>query len=96
MQAIITKYHGPSNTQPARIIAKCWLGRVVHNWNYELGLMGNHAAAATKLVIKLNEARKKAGHDDYVWMFIAPGGNMPDNSGNAFVIDLMPNNAKEV
>lgn len=95
MQAIITKYHGPSNTQPARIIAKCWLGRVVHNWNCELGLMGNHTAAAAKLIIKLNNDRKKAGHDDYIWMLIA-SGNMPDNSGNAFVIDLIPNNAKEV
>ena len=95
MQTILTKYHGPSNTLPARIIAKCWISRAVYNWNYELNVEGNHAAAAAKLIIKLNNDRKKAGHDDHIWMFIA-SGNMPDNSGNAFVIDLIPNNEKAV
>lgn len=95
MQAITTKYASPTNTQPARIIAKCWLGRVVHHWDYRLNVEGNHSAAAAKLVIKLNNDRKKAGHDDYMWQPVA-SGNMPDNSGNAFVIDLVLNNAKEV
>ena len=94
MQAITTKYHGPSNTQPARIIAKCWLGRVVHLWDYRLNVEANHVAAAEKLIIKLNNDRKKAGHDDYIWQPVA-SGNMPDNSGNAYIIDLMPNNEEK-
>ena len=95
MQTIVTKYDGPSNTQPARIIAKCWIGRIVYPWNYELNVEGNHSAAAAKLIIKLNSDRKKAGHDDYNWQPVA-SGNMPDNSGNAYVIDLVPNTEKEV
>lgn len=94
MQAIITKYHGPSNTQSARIIAKCWIGRVVHNWNYELNVEGNHAAAAAKLIIKLNNDRKKAGHDDYIWQPVA-SGNMPDSTGSAFIVDLVSNNVNK-
>ena len=94
MQTIVTKYAGATNSQPSRIIAKCWLGRVVHHWDYQLNVEGNHAAAAAKLVIKLNNDRKKAGLDDYIWQPVA-SGNMPDNSGTAFIIDLVPNNQKE-
>lgn len=90
MQTIVTKYAGPTNTQPARIIAKCWIGRIVHLWDYRLNVDANHAAAAAKLIIKLNNDRKKAGHDDYIWVPVA-SGNMPDNSGSAFIIDLAPN-----
>lgn len=93
MQTIVTKYAGPTNSQPARIIAKYWLGRVVHHWNDQLDVTGNHAAAAAKLIIKLNNDRKKAGHDDYVWVPVA-SGNMPDNSGTAFIINLVPNSGK--
>lgn len=93
MQAIVTKYASPSNTQPARIIAKCWIGRIVHHWNYQLDVTGNHAAAAAKLIIKLNNDRKKADHADHIWVPIA-SGNMPDNSGTAFIIDLLPNNGQ--
>lgn len=94
MQTIITKYASATNTQPSRIIAKCWTGRVVHHWDYRLNVEGNHSAAAEKLIIKLNNDRKKAGYDDYIWQPVA-SGNMPDNSGNAFIIGLVPNNKEK-
>ena len=93
MQTIVTKYAGPTNSQPSRIIAKCWLGRVVHLWDYRLNVEANHSAAAAKLIIKLNNDRKKSGYDEYLWSPIA-SGNMPDNSGTAFIIDLLPNNGQ--
>ena len=94
MQTITTKYAGPTDTKGSCIVAKCWIGRVVHNWNCEIGVGTNHDAAAQKMVNKLNSDRKKAGHDDYLWSIVA-SGNLPDCSGNAYVVSLVPNNEKK-
>lgn len=53
MQAIITRYHGPTNSRGSRIVAHCQAGRVTHHWNYELNPQGNHRAAALELARRL-------------------------------------------
>lgn len=94
MQTIVTKYAGPTNTKGSRVIAKCWIKSKTFEWQYAGNAEENHKRAAVKLVELLNDDRKKAEHDDYVWKVIA-SGSMPDNSGNAYIIDLMPNTEKE-
>lgn len=73
MQAIITKYVGPTDTKPGRIIAKCAAARHVHNWDYALSVDQNHDAAAKALAEKLE------------WFGEWNRGGMPDSSGNAYV-----------
>jgi hypothetical protein len=53
MQAIETKYLGPTNHKGARIVAKCDAGRVVVSYDHALGIYGNHEAAAKALLRKL-------------------------------------------
>lgn len=45
-QAIITKFHGPTNTKGARISATSQVGRKYHGWDYALNPADNHRAAA--------------------------------------------------
>jgi hypothetical protein len=49
MQAIQTKYLGPTNHRGARIVAKCDATRRVYSWDYALGTSENHHAAAELL-----------------------------------------------
>lgn len=49
MQAIITKYYGPTNTRGSRIKAKAAAGFAWHSWDHELTADENHRAAAEKL-----------------------------------------------
>ena len=53
MQAIRTRYHGPSNVRGSRISAKCEAGSIIVGYNHALSTDGNHAAAAAALVRKL-------------------------------------------
>lgn len=53
MQAIRTKYHGPTNTKCSRFSAKCEAGQVYVNYNHSLNLDDNHKAACMALVKKL-------------------------------------------
>ena len=53
MQAITTKYAGPTNTRGSRIIAKAAAGRVSVGYDHALNLEDNHAAAAQALAEKL-------------------------------------------
>lgn len=54
MQAIKTKYHGPTNSKGSRISASCEAGRIYVPYNHALGLYENHATAAALLIEKLN------------------------------------------
>lgn len=94
MQAITTKYAGPTNNRGARVLAKSWIKNKARFWQYDESLEVNHRRAAEELVDAINADRMKAGHDDYVWMIIA-SGNLPDNSGSAFIIELLPNNKEK-
>lgn len=53
MQAIQTKYIGPTNYRPSRIVAKCDAGKLTVSWDYSLGVDGNHFAACVALMDKL-------------------------------------------
>lgn len=49
-QAIVTKYHGPTNTRGSRISATTESGiRHYYPYQYELNSEGNHADAAQKM-----------------------------------------------
>lgn len=47
-QAISTRYLSPTNTRGARIVASAEAGRKIYDWNHELDVYANHAAAALK------------------------------------------------
>lgn len=49
MQAIQTRYHGPTNSRGSRVSARCDAGRVTIGWDDRLNIEENHAAAAAKL-----------------------------------------------
>lgn len=53
MQAIETKYHGPTNSTSSRISATCQAGRIMINYDSELSLEQNHIVAAVQLCVKL-------------------------------------------
>jgi hypothetical protein len=53
MQAIQTKYMGPTNTKGSRIKATCAAGSVTIDYPHELTGMDCHAAAAKALVYKM-------------------------------------------
>jgi hypothetical protein len=53
MQAIITKYFGPTNTRGSRIKATCAAGSVTISYPYELSGQACHRAAADALVQKM-------------------------------------------
>ncbi len=69
MQAIVTKYLGPTNVRGSRIKAKCQAGSVTLSWEYGLNSMNNHLAAAKALATKL-------GWNYGEWI----GAGLPDGS----------------
>jgi hypothetical protein len=73
VQAITTKYIGPSNVKGSRVKATAAAGSVTLHWDSSLNSEANHAAAAKALANKF----KWAGH----WF----QGGMPSDSGYCFV-----------
>ena len=53
MQAIETRYIGPTNHRGARIKATCDAGSLTVPWDYSLGTCANHRKAASALLAKL-------------------------------------------
>jgi hypothetical protein len=53
MQAIVTKYIGPTNTRGGRIKASCQARSIIAPWNHALNPYANHLAAAKALATKL-------------------------------------------
>lgn len=53
MQAIETKYHGPTERRGSRISARCEAGRITLERDSALGIEENHRAAAVALLLKL-------------------------------------------
>ena len=72
MKAIVTKYHGPTNSRGARISATAEGGNrvVVH---YDYGAREPHDEAALALCDKLG------------WKGALAEGGMPDGRGNVYV-----------
>lgn len=73
MQAITTKYIGPTNFKGARVKASSQAGSVTVSWDHALNVDENHAAAARALASKWGWAGK--------WL----GGALPDGKGNVYV-----------
>lgn len=73
MQAIETKYLGPTNTRGARVKAACEAGSVTMSWDYGLNTEGNHDAALEALVTKLG------------WFGVWTRGGKADGTGNVYV-----------
>ena len=78
-QAIITKFMNPTATRNPRVKATGWSGSLTITWRDDLGVYGNHRAAAEELIKKFNA---KAG----VEFEIVSGGELPDQSGYAFIV----------
>jgi len=53
MQAITTKYLGPTNTKGSRIKASCEAGSITVSYDHELSHCDNHDAACKALLNKL-------------------------------------------
>lgn len=73
MQAIVTRYIGPTDTKGARIKATAYAGSVTIPWSAELDIYENHYKAAMCLAFK------------FAWEGKLVGGSMPDDKGYAFV-----------
>jgi hypothetical protein len=78
MQAIRTRYHGPSDFKGSRINAKCEGATVSMPYNHGLTLQDNHAEAARQLADKLGWVGIYHGGyfaRDYYW--VCESGWMP-------------------
>lgn len=73
MQAIQTRYLGPTNYRGARVSAQCDAGRAVVPWNHALNVEQNHAAACAALVARLG------------WPGTWISGALPGSAGYAHV-----------
>ena len=78
-QAIVTKYHGPTNVRGSRISARCDAGRIMVSYDYALNIGDNHKAAAQALADKLGWTVEHG-------MPALAGGALPGNAGYCFVM----------
>jgi len=85
MQAITTKFLGPTNTKGSRIKASCWLKSKTVSWDYSLNVEQNHIEAAKQLVADLNLDRAKKDNSGS-WVVVASGSLA--EAGYAIIIDL--------
>jgi hypothetical protein len=79
LQAIVTKYHGPTNHKGSRISARADAGRIMMSYDHALGISENHAAAAQALAERLGWTVAKG------YPALA-GGALPGNAGYCFVM----------
>lgn len=76
MQAIITKYHSPTNTRGARVSATCDSKRIFVSYPHELSGEKLHAYA-------LKELCRAMGGKCWEGQYI--GGDLPGNQGMVWV-----------
>jgi hypothetical protein len=75
VQAITTKFIGPTNYRGSRIKAKAAAGSLTVSYSHALNAEQNHAAAAKALSDKLGWSEYGTWHQ----------GGLPDNRGYCFV-----------
>lgn len=82
MQAILTKYTGPTNVKGSRIIAKCDAMRIVVGFDYALDIEGNHVAAAAELCRRMDAlcVKKYGSAPNGTWTTPRIAGQLPDRS----------------
>jgi hypothetical protein len=79
MQAIRTRYFGPTHVRSSRIQAKAEAGAIYVAYDHSLTIGGNHKAACDKLLAKLRWRPSDANsytpvvggvfNGDYYWVF---------------------------
>ena len=76
MQAIVTRFHGPTDHHGARVSARAQAGRKYYPWDDALDTDANHDAAAGTFARALG------------WLDRSQlvGGGMPDGTGNCYVL----------
>lgn len=74
-QAIVTKYHGPTDRRGSRVSATADAGRIFVSWDDSLGIEKNHDNAARLLAEK------------FKWRGTWYGGGLPTGDGNVYVCD---------
>ena len=71
MQAITTKFHGPTNRMGARVKAYCERGSITVSWDYAIGIEDNHRAACSALLEKfaMEDCERYSGTlpSDHYW-----------------------------
>jgi len=73
LQAITTKYFGPTNTRGGRVRAFASAGSIVVNWDHALNDPQNHCAAARALAKRLEwDGRYVGGATDTGYVFVFP------------------------
>ena len=77
MQAIITKYLGPTNFRGSRVKATCQAGSVTLPWDDALDMEENHDRAANARSAKLGWNKPPYGK--------MVSGGLPDSSGDCYV-----------
>lgn len=73
-QAIVTRYHGPTNSRGARVSARAAAGKVTIPWAHELDVERNHRRAAIALC------------ERFGWKGQLYEGGLPDGTGNCYVL----------
>lgn len=81
-QAIVTKYHGPTNTRGSRISARAYAGRVSVPYEYALSVEENHAAACRAFAAKFG------------WFGTWIAGANPDQTGNTYCMRAFKSDAE--
>jgi hypothetical protein len=61
MQAIETKWHGPTDSNGSRITARCDAKRITVPYDHALDVAANHAAAARVLATRLGWSGRWVG-----------------------------------
>lgn len=70
MQAIRTRYYGPTNTRGSRIVAKCEAGTLSMPYNHALSAYQNHATCAALMLKRFSWGKPYVGGcfaNDYYW-----------------------------
>lgn len=96
LQAIETKYHGPTNFRGSRHSARAEAGRILVSCPSELNVVECHAYAARKLAEKLGwQGRWHMGGTKAGYVFVCvPEWATDDNGTLAFVTTVEPKAAK--
>lgn len=84
MQAILTKYYGPTNFRGSRIVAKCERGQLTMPYRHELNSDENHVEAARLLCEKFaaeDVVRYLTPKNENFWLTEKVSGCLPNNAG---------------
>lgn len=90
-QAILVKYHGPTNTKGARISATCAGGRVYVPREYDVNINDDYARASGALIAKMGWVVDQGAAYLGRWV----GGTLP-NGDVAFVFVPSPVSASRI